>query len=103
MRDGGFGIRDWFGLARGSPQVSHRGGVIGRTALQQFLHTQPLIGSSRMASHTAQAGANRAETKPLAAYLTNLGIGEAVSLSIRRNEARGVPTSVLCSRIPADR
>src|SRR5689334_22096091 len=57
-------------LANGSPQPSHSGGVIGRIAAQQFLHTQPSSGASRIASHAAQAGASNAEITALTLWLT---------------------------------
>ncbi len=54
---------DWARRASGSPHVSHTGGVIGRTAVQQRRHTHPDNGSSSTASHTAQAGASNAATE----------------------------------------
>ena len=86
------GCGDWLSLASGSPQPSHTGGVMSRTADQQVLHTQPDSGSSRMASHTAQAGASRAATRPLAACLMapetlgirgwGLGIGSITGVTL---------------------
>lgn len=76
QRDWGLGIRDWFCRAIGSPHLSQIGGVIGRIDLQHVLHTQPDKGSSRTASHTAQAGASAAARSAFAAIgIRDLGLG----------------------------
>jgi hypothetical protein len=52
------------------------------TEVQQFLHTQPSSGISRIASHTAHAGASNADTSAFAAVLKNNGLD---MLRIQRN------------------
>jgi hypothetical protein len=52
-------------LDNGSPHVSHTGGVIGRIDAQQFRHTHPDNGSSRIESQTTHAGARSAATNAL--------------------------------------
>src|SRR5215213_6415799 len=76
QRDWGFGIRDWFCRAIGSPHLSQMGGVIGRIDRQHAWQTQPSIGRSSATSHTAHAGASTAANTALASPATrDLGLG----------------------------
>jgi hypothetical protein len=92
---------DSMARASGSPHASQRGGVMGRMAAQQFLHTGPSRGSSKIALHAAHCGASNTDSKPFTAWPTSAVLSRQTSrflyeliLVMRRDRA---------SRVPADR
>jgi hypothetical protein len=66
----------------GSPQVSQRGGVSGRTDDQQRAHTAPRVGRSSGASQAAQAGASSTDRTASQKRLWSASFGSASSSTL---------------------